>query len=136
MHSVPLCAQIVDLVYDGDIIQKTEIVSIKGSEYISLKAVANQLRGTMQWYPIAGKVTLQLRNQKIEFSLDSRTVIVGSKKTQMTAPLRQVKKTLYAPLEFLLSSIFQDVTKCKIGWRSAGLTLAADPQATLFSPRI
>jgi N-acetylmuramoyl-L-alanine amidase len=93
-------------------------------------------KGRTQWYPIAGKVVLRLYNHKIEFSIDSRTTAIGSKKVSLTGPIRQVRGTIFIPVDFFLSSDFSELVDCRVSWNPQSLILNAEPRVSLFPPRI
>lgn len=125
-----------ELIYDENLVQKTDLSYFGGSEYLPAKSVAAMFKGTTRWYPIAGKVTLQLHNQKITFSIDSKTAVIGDRKVSAGGTARLVRGTVWVPLRFFLSSDFAEVTDCKIRWDASVPALIAEPNASLFSPRI
>lgn len=131
-----LHASRAELIYDGNLIQKAEITEIHGVEYLPLKAVAAMFKGRMQWYPIAGKVVLQLRNQKITFNIDSRTALIGSQKWSMSGSARLVRGSVLVPADFFLTETFGEITDCRVRWDASSLILTADPKVSLLSPRI
>ncbi|MBI1979322.1 MAG: N-acetylmuramoyl-L-alanine amidase [Elusimicrobia bacterium] len=125
-----------ELIYDGDYLQKTEIQTARGTPYISIKAIASLLKGKTQWYPVGEKIVLQLNNQKITFAQDSRTILIGDKKTSLSSPTQLKKGVLWAPLEFFLEERFTALADCTVRYDPSALILSAEPKTTLYPPRI
>lgn len=132
----PIHAARTELIYDGNFIQRTDIVKFNGIDYIFLKSIAALFRGKTQWYPIAGKVTLQLNNQKITFDTDSRVVTIGNKKMHLSSPTRVIKGKIYVPVEFFLTENFMAIADCKVSWNPENHMITAEPRVSLFLPRI
>ncbi len=103
-----LWAARAELVFEGNLIQKTDFISIKGTDYLPLKSVANLFRGKTQRLPVSNKVILQLNNQKITFTVNSLTVMIGNKKTATTAAIRMHQGTIVAPVSFFLYPEFDE----------------------------
>ena len=84
-------AQTAELLFDGNFVAKSEIREMAGVPCIPIKDIAALLKGKTQWYPIAGKVVLQVRNRKISFSPDSRSVNADDRKFNLSVPARLIK---------------------------------------------
>lgn len=126
----------LELLHEGNFIENTEIQKLNGQDYISLKAIALLLKGKTQWYPIAGQVALQAKNRRALFNVDSKQVVLGNKKTTMTAPLRIVKNQAYAPLHFFITAPFSDFFDQSLYLDSQKRSLHLKSRANFFFPRI
>lgn len=126
----------VELLYDNNFLGNAEILNLNRQDYVPLKAIAVLLKGKTQWYPIAGQVVLQAKNQRVQFNVDSRQVTLGNKKSNMSAPLRIIKNQSYAPLNFFLSQQFSDFFDCVLNLDSQKKTLHLKSRATLSFPRV
>ena len=129
-------AQTAELLFDGNFVAKSEIREMAGVPCIPIKDIAALLKGKTQWYPIAGKVVLQVRNRKISFSPDSRSVNADDRKFKLSVPARLIKGTIYIPIDFLLSSELAELSECSVKWNASSRVLEARPRATILAPRI
>lgn len=131
-----LFASRAEMIYDGNFVQKTEILNFNGNEYIPLKSIATLFKGKMHWYPIAGKVILQLRNQKVSFALENRAALIGERKAALIGSPRLIKGAVFVPIDFFLTTAFTEIVDCNVRWNSSGQMLTAEPRASLYPPRI
>ncbi len=136
LAAAPAWATKASLVYDGDVVQKTSTVEMKGVDYLPLKTVAAMFKGQTQRLSVADKVTLQLRNRKISFAMNKKTAELGTQKIVMAAPPRLVDGAIYIPAGFFETDEFSSLVDCKVEWNPDTLTLEATPNVTLSPPRI
>lgn len=126
----------IQLIYEGDLVSKTESLFLGEKEYISLKAIAKFFKGKTQNYPVGKKVILQFSNKKLTFSAHSRYALLGNKKIKMEEEPLISNGELYLDMEFLLQNPFPELVDCKLNWNPEHHVLSAEPNSTLFSPRI
>ncbi|OGR81229.1 MAG: hypothetical protein A3I11_06575 [Elusimicrobia bacterium RIFCSPLOWO2_02_FULL_39_32] len=131
-----LWASKIQLIYEGDLVSKTETRTIAEKEYISLKAIAKFFKGKTQVYPVGKKVILQFYNKKITFSANSRYALLGNKKIKMEEEPLNSNGDLYIDLEFFLQNPFPELVNCKLEWNPEHQIFSAEPNNTLFPPRI
>ncbi|MBI2119119.1 MAG: N-acetylmuramoyl-L-alanine amidase [Elusimicrobia bacterium] len=131
-----LWASKIQLIYEGDLVSKTETKMIEEKEFISLKAIAKFFKGKTQVYPVGKKVILQFSNKKLTFSANSYYVLLGNKKIKMEHEPLISNGDLYIDLEFFLQNPFPELVNCKLEWNPEHQIFSAEPNNTLFPPRI
>lgn len=134
--ALPLAAERAELVYDNDLVKKTELRSINGVDHLPLKSVAELFKGHTQWQPVANKVTLQLNNQKIIFNIGKKSIQIGGDKHQLSEPARMADGTIFVPVDFFTGPPFTDIAECKVTWDRSLQMLSATSKATLQLPRV
>ncbi len=132
----PLLAERAELVYDNDLVKKTDLKEIGGTDYLPLKSLAVLFKGSTQWLPVANKVIFQLNNQKIVFKVGSRGILIGKEKATLSAPARMMDGTIFVPVDFFTEPPFADIAECKVSWDRTLQMLSATSKATLYLPRI
>ncbi len=136
LTALPLRAERAELVYDNDLVKKTELRSINGVDHLPLKSVAELFKGHTQWQPVANKVTLQLNNRKVIFNIGKKGIHIGGEKYQLSEPARMADGTIFVPVDFFTGPPFTDIAECKITWDRSLQMLSATSKATLQLPRV
>lgn len=129
-------AKSIQLIYDENIVDQALIQNIKGSHYITIKDAAILFKGKTQWYPIAGKVILRLKNQAIAFTSQSKTATINKKNVTMSQPAKLINNSLWIPIDFLTSAPFMEIANCTVEFNAENHSLEAGIKSTLSPPRL
>lgn len=78
----------------------------EGVQYVSARAMASVLRGTVYWYSKSERMVVQLRRTKVQFEAGQKTARINSDKVTMTAPAYMQGDRLMVPLDFFTSKDF------------------------------
>ncbi len=134
--AAPLRAERAELVFDNDLVKRTDLKQVNGADYLPLKSLAVLFKGNTQWQPVANKVTFQLNNQKIVFLIGRKTAQIGGVNHSLSDPVRMIDGTIFVPVDFFTGPTFAGISECRVTWNRELQMLSAASQATLQLPRI
>ncbi len=89
-------------VYSG----KVATYSLSGAVYLDASQAAKAMGGKIYWYPVSGKLLLQIRGNKVVFFMKSDSVLINDEKTAFPNPLIVRGGKAFLALDFFVSRYF------------------------------
>lgn len=95
------------LVRNGKYVGKLETYSYGGVVYFDAARLSRHLGGKVYWYPVSGKLVLQLKGKKVQASVDSDEVLFDKESAMIRAPVIVRGGKSFLSRDFVLSPGFQ-----------------------------
>ena len=107
-------------VYSG----KIGTYSMSGKLYLDASKAAKLIGGKVYWYPVSGRLMLQIRGSKVVFSINSDSVSLNDEKAVFSGPLIVRGGRAFLSMEFFVSKYFA---------KAFGFALSYDPDTAVLS---
>jgi len=92
-------------------------------EYISLNDVKKIYNAKVHWYPVSGRVVLNLNGKKVEFFIETKKILVNGIQRKLDKPIKLIGDRVYLPISFLEGQIWQKITAGRTSWNWSKETL-------------
>lgn len=116
-------------VYSG----KIGTYSLTGKTYLDASQAARVIGGKIYWYPVSGKLLLQIRGNKVVFFIKSDSVVVNDEKTSFPNPLIVRGGKAFLALDFFISKHFSRAFGFRLDYNPATGALAAQQDVNITS---
>lgn len=116
-------------VYSG----KINTYSLSGKTYLNAAEAAKLIGGKIYWYPVSGKLLLQIKGNKVVFFMKSDSVMINDEKEQFPNPLIVRGGKAYLALDFFVSKHFADAFGFRLDYNQSNGALAAQREVNITS---
>ncbi len=122
LFSYPINAQTqskekkLKVVLDEKTLDGVEYILIEDTEYLPLDEVKKIYDAKTHWYPVSGKIILNLDGKKVEFFIETKKVLVNGIQRKLDQPIRLINDEVYLPISFLEGPSWQKITGGKTFW--------------------
>lgn len=113
----------IKIILDDKTLEEVKIYQIDGTDYLSLPRLCRIYNAKSHWYPVSGKVVLNLNGKKVEFFLESKTVLVNQIQRKMSQPTKLIDDEVYIPIQFLATPLWKKISQGHTFWDSVSKTL-------------
>ncbi|MBI4376195.1 MAG: N-acetylmuramoyl-L-alanine amidase [Elusimicrobia bacterium] len=103
--------------------------------YLDAKEAGPLYGGQVYWYPVSGKVQINLRGKALQFLVDSDTVQVGEKIVKLEAPVIVRTSRAFIPLTFFLTPEFSAWAGMESSYRAGTRLLSVERRSSVGSVR-
>ncbi len=116
-------------VYSG----KIGTYSLSGTTYLNASEAARLIGGKIYWYPVSGKLLMQIKGNKVVFFMKSDSVLINDEKVDFPNPLIVRGGKAFLALDFFISKHFADAFGFRLDYNSATGALAAQREVNITS---
>jgi len=116
-------------VYSG----KIGTYALSGAVYLDAAQAAKLIGGKIYWYPVSGKLLLQIKGKKVVFFMKSNSVIINDETTEFPNPMIVRGGKAFLALNFFISKYFSEAFGFKLDYNPATGTLAAQRAVNITS---
>ena len=120
---VSLREEKIKIILDDETLEEVKVYQIDGVDYLSLSNLRRIYNAKSHWYPVSGKVVLNLNGKRVEFFLESKTVLVNQIQRKMSQPTQLINDEIYIPIQFLTTSSWKKISQGHTFWDSVSKTL-------------
>lgn len=114
-------------VYSG----KIGTYSLNGVTYLDSSQAAKLMGGKIYWYPVSGKLLLQIKGGKVVFFLKSDSVTVNEAKEEFPNPMIVRGGKAFLSLDFFVSRHFSDAFGFSLAYDKASNSLSAQREVNI-----
>jgi len=116
-------------VYSG----KIGTYALSGAVYLDATQTAKLIGGKIYWYPVSGKLQLQIKGKTVVFFLKSDSVIIGDESVEFPHPMIVRAGKAFLSLDFFISKHFADAFGFKLEYNKATGALSAQREVNITS---
>lgn len=133
--SAPALARVADISYikNGVYSGKVATYSLSGATYLNASQAAKAIGGKIYWYPVSGKLLLQIRGNKVVFFMKSDSVLINDERTAFPNPLIVRGGKAFLALDFFISKHFAHAFGFRLDYNQASATLSAQRDINITS---
>ncbi|HNW43006.1 MAG TPA: N-acetylmuramoyl-L-alanine amidase [Elusimicrobiales bacterium] len=131
----PAQAKVAEISYlkNGVYSGKMATYSLSGSTYLDAAQAARAIGGKIYWYPVSGKLLLQIRGNKVVFFMKSDSVLINDDKTAFPNPMIVRGGKAFLALDFFVSKHFARAFGFRLDYNPATAALAAQRDINITS---
>ena len=132
---VPAVARVDQVTYQKNGVYSGKIgtYSLSGTTYLNAGASAKLIGGKIYWYPVSGKLLLQIKGNKVVFFMKSDSVLINDEKVAFPNPLIVRGGKAFLALDFFISKHFADAFGFRLDYNPATGVLAAQREVNITS---
>jgi N-acetylmuramoyl-L-alanine amidase len=108
-------------VYSG----KIGTYSLNGGVYLDSAQAARLIGGKIYWYPVSGKLMLQIKGNKVVFFMKSDSVLINDEKQEFPNPMIVRGGKAFLALDFFVSKYFAQAFGFRLDYNQATGALSA-----------
>jgi N-acetylmuramoyl-L-alanine amidase len=116
-------------VYSG----KIGTYSLNGAVYLDSSQAARLIGGKIYWYPVSGKLLLQIKGNKVVFFMKSDSVLINDEKQDFPNPMIVRGGKAFLALDFFVSKYFAQAFGFRLDYDPATGALAATRDINITS---
>lgn len=116
-------------VYSG----KIGTYSLSGSVYVNATQAARLIGGKIYWYPVSGKLMLQIKGNKVVFFMKSDSVLINEEKEDFPNPMIVRGGKAFLALDFFVSKYFAQAFGFRLDYDPAAAALGAQREVNITS---
>jgi N-acetylmuramoyl-L-alanine amidase len=120
LFSTRLNAEIVEkkikVVLDEKTLTGIKLITGEEADYISLDDVKKIYDAKVHWYPVSGKVTLNLNGSKVEFLVETKRILVNGIQRKLDDPIKLINDEVFIPINLLEGPSWQKITAGRTSW--------------------
>jgi N-acetylmuramoyl-L-alanine amidase len=126
----------INVIIDGESFLGVRIYKMSGQGvYFSAREIAKIYNATLEWNPVSLRMTMHLKNKKINIKVNDVRVVFMGKLKKMSLPPRLVGNEIYIPLEILKSKEFAEMTESDTVWNPSSLLLSIKHHVNISAVR-
>jgi len=131
----PAGAKVAEISYlkNGVYSGKVATYSLSGAVYLEAAQAAKAIGGKIYWYPVSGKLLLQIRGNKVVFFMKSDSVLINDDKSAFPNPLIVRGGKAYLALDFFISKQFARAFGFRLDYNTATGALSAQRDINITS---
>lgn len=132
---VPAQARVDQITYmrNGVYAGKIGTYSLAGADYLDASQAAKLLGGKIYWYPVSGKLLLQVKGKRVVFYLNSDSVLLNDHTEEFPNPMIVRGGKAFLALKFFVSSQFAATFGFSLAYTESTQTLAAQRDINVTS---
>jgi len=112
---------------------KINTYSLNAATYLEAAEAAKLIGGKIYWYPVSGKLLLQIKGNKVVFFMKSDSVLINDEKEQFPNPLIVRGGKAYLALDFFISKHFANAFGFRLDYNPSTGALAAQREVNVTS---
>ena len=116
-------------VYSG----KIGTYSLGGKLYLDASKASKLIGGKIYWYPVSGRLMLQIRGSKVVFSVNNDSVSLNNEKAVFSSPLIVRGGRAFLSMEFFVSKYFAKAFGFALSYNSDTAVLSAQRKINISS---
>jgi len=116
-------------VYTG----KIGTYALSGAVYLDAPQAAKLIGGKIYWYPVSGKLLLQIKGKQVVFFMKSDSVIINDEATEFPNPMIVRGGKAFLALNFFVSKYFAEAFGFKLEYNPATGALAEQRAVNITS---
>ncbi len=131
----PAAARVDEVTYlkNGVYSGKIGTYALSGAVYLNAAQAAKLIGGKIYWYPVSGKLLLQIKGKKVVFLMKSNSVLINDESTEFPNPLIVRGGKAFLALDFFVSKYFSEAFGFKLDYNPATGALAAQRAINITS---
>ena len=131
----PAGAKVAEVSYlkNGIYAGKIGTYSLGGALYLNASQSAKVIGGKIYWYPVSGKLLLQIRGNKVVFFTKSDSVLINDEKAVFPNPFIVRGGRAFLALDFFISKYFAQAFGFRLDYNKATRALAAQQEINITS---
>lgn len=131
----PAQARVDEVTYlkNGVYTGKIGTYALSGTVYLDAGQTAKLIGGKIYWYPVSGKLLLQIKGKKVVFFMKSDSVIINDETEQFPNPMIVRGGKAFLALNFFISKHFSDAFGFRLEYNQATGALAAQREVNITS---
>ncbi len=107
-----------------------------GKRYISADKLSEIYKGKTHWYPVYGKIVMNIEGSKIELTVDRSDIYVDGHQYKLSSKIVFVNNNIWVPVELLQTKFWQQLTKTTVSFDQSSRELSVTTQFDIYEPRI
>ncbi len=116
-------------VYSG----KIGTYTLGGASYLDASEAAKLIGGKIYWYPVSGKLLLQIKGKRVVFFLKSDSITINDEKVEYPNPMIVRGGKAFLALSFFVSGHFSEAFGFSLEYNKDAGTLAAQRAVNITS---
>ncbi|MDO8806263.1 MAG: N-acetylmuramoyl-L-alanine amidase [Elusimicrobiota bacterium] len=116
-------------VYSG----KIGTYSLSGAVYLDAAQAAKLIGGKIYWYPVSGKLLLQIKGKQVVFFMKSDSVVINDEGAEFPNPMIVRGGKAFLALNFFISKYFSEAFGFSLDYNPATGALAAQRAVNITS---
>lgn len=131
----PAQARVDQITYmkNGVYAGKIGTYSLGGSAYLNAGEAAKLLGGKIYWYPVSGKLLMQVKGKRVVFYKNSNTVLLNDQSEEFPNPMIVRAGRAFLALDFFVSPRFSSVFGFSLNYTASKRTLSAQRDVNVTS---
>lgn len=131
----PAQARVDEITYmkNGVYAGKIGTYSLTGTTYLNASEAARLIGGKIYWYPVSGKLLLQIKGNKVVFFMKSDSVMINDEKQEFPNPLIVRGGKAFLALDFFVSKHFAEAFGFRLDYNKATGSLGAQREVNVTS---
>ncbi len=114
------------LMRDGKYAGSIQIYTKEGKIYLDAKRTTALLGGGLYWYPVSGRILININGEQAKFTSDSGEIIINQQKISLPNPVIIRAGDPFLAMEFWLSRKFSDMLGMELAYNDSTRILSAD----------
>jgi N-acetylmuramoyl-L-alanine amidase len=133
--AAPALARVDEITYmkNGVYAGKIGTYSLNGVPYLNASEASKLIGGKIYWYPVSGKLLLQIKGNKVVFFMKSDSVMINDEKQEFPNPLIVRGGKAFLALEFFVSKQFAEAFGFRLEYNKATGSLGAQRDVNITS---
>jgi N-acetylmuramoyl-L-alanine amidase len=131
----PAQARVDEVTYlkNGVYAGKIGTYSLNGATYLNSAQAAKLIGGKIYWYPVSGKLLLQIKGNKVVFFMKSDAVLINDEKQEFPNPLIVRGGKAFLALDFFVSKHFAAAFGFRLDYNKSTGALGAQREVNITS---
>lgn len=131
----PASARVDEITYvkNGVYSGKIGTYSYNGAIYLDSAKAAKLIGGKIYWYPVSGKLLLQIKGNKVVFFMKTDSVLINDEKEQFPNPMIVRGGKAFLALDFFVSKYFASAFGFRLDYNKATGALSAQQEVNITS---
>ncbi len=132
---LPAQARVDEVTYlkNGVYAGKIGTYTLNGTVYLDSAQAARLIGGKIYWYPVSGKLLLQIKGNKVVFFMKSDSISINDEKADFPNPMIVRGGKAFLALNFFVSRHFADAFGFRLDYNQATGALAAQREVNITS---
>lgn len=132
---LPAQARVDEVTYlkNGVYAGKIGTYTLNGTVYLDSAQAARLIGGKIYWYPVSGKLMLQIKGNKVVFFMKSDSISINDEKADFPGPMIVRGGKAFLALNFFISKQFSEAFGFRLDYDQATGALAAQRDVNITS---
>jgi N-acetylmuramoyl-L-alanine amidase len=131
----PALARVDEITYQKNGVYSGKIgtYSLNGTAYLNASEAAKLIGGKIYWYPVSGKLMMQIKGNKVVFFMKSDSVLINDEKQEFPNPMIVRGGKAFLALDFFISKYFAEAFGFRLDYNKATGALSAQRDVNITS---
>ncbi len=132
---LPAQARVDEVTYlkNGVYAGKIGTYTLNGTVYLDSSKAARLIGGKIYWYPVSGKLLLQIKGNKVIFFMKSDSISINDEKADFPNPMIVRGGKAFLALDFFISKHFAEAFGFRLDYNQTTGALAAQREVNITS---